>query len=269
MSVLLEDNKEKILDLLKKHNFVRVCEFVDLLQVSDMTVRRYLSALDRAGLLRRVRGGAVLVTENETSIPNFTIDDTEAQTVIAQAACRVIQPGDVILLGNGNILKRMARYINIPVTVVVTCVHHALTLLPKKNINVYLCGGQIEREHLNLHGNLAEEALEHVFVDKAFITVGGINREGQLTDIDDQEARLQKVIIRRAKKTFLLLENLKFGNTKFSYVEDLRTVDYLITEKRLDEHYISLCAQAGVELITCCDSPGGDSKEIEESVTDP
>ena len=54
-----EQRKQKILDLLKEKDSVRVTSLSKLFGVSEVTVRSYLEDLEKKGLLSRVHGGAV------------------------------------------------------------------------------------------------------------------------------------------------------------------------------------------------------------------
>ncbi|GID91513.1 substrate-binding domain-containing protein [Amorphoplanes digitatis] len=55
--------RERLMIELRQHGAVRVVELAELLQVSQITVRRDIAALAQARLLTKVHGGAVLPTE--------------------------------------------------------------------------------------------------------------------------------------------------------------------------------------------------------------
>lgn len=52
---------EKILDMLKIDGTITIKEIIDELDISDMTARRDLDALEADGLLTRIHGGAQLL----------------------------------------------------------------------------------------------------------------------------------------------------------------------------------------------------------------
>ena len=54
--------RERMLELIGRAGFVRVAELSEEFQVSDVTVRTDLDALDAQQSIRRVHGGAVLRT---------------------------------------------------------------------------------------------------------------------------------------------------------------------------------------------------------------
>ena len=53
---------EKILDMLKIDGTITIKEIIDELDISDMTARRDLDALEADGLLTRTHGGAQLLS---------------------------------------------------------------------------------------------------------------------------------------------------------------------------------------------------------------
>ena len=54
-----EERKQKISELLKENDSVKVTELSRLFDVSEVTVRSYLEDMEKKGLLTRIHGGAV------------------------------------------------------------------------------------------------------------------------------------------------------------------------------------------------------------------
>ena len=61
--MLFEHRVEKILNLLAEKKTVTIQEFVTALGTSESTIRRDLIALEEAGELRRIHGGAKIVND--------------------------------------------------------------------------------------------------------------------------------------------------------------------------------------------------------------
>ena len=53
------DRRTKIVEIVQENGSKSVADLCELLQVSEMTIRRDLRDLDGEGLMRRVHGGAV------------------------------------------------------------------------------------------------------------------------------------------------------------------------------------------------------------------
>ena len=68
--MLTEKRYELILKLLDEQNSVTVAEIKEKLKISESTIRRDLNALDKAGKLNKVFGGAVAIEKVSTKRKN-------------------------------------------------------------------------------------------------------------------------------------------------------------------------------------------------------
>ncbi|MEH0548484.1 substrate-binding domain-containing protein [Streptomyces sp. B21-105] len=79
--------RERLMDELRLHGAVRVRDLAQLLEVSELTVRRDIAALAARGLLTKVHGGATLPTE---------LDSAQAQARRARPAATPFSIGMVV-----------------------------------------------------------------------------------------------------------------------------------------------------------------------------
>ena len=70
--MLYEERLTKIVEFVNKKKSASVSEIKDLVQVSEVTVRKELAALDKKGVIRRTRGGAV-------SLSSLVLEYTEIE----------------------------------------------------------------------------------------------------------------------------------------------------------------------------------------------
>ena len=98
--MLTEKRYEMILELLDKKRSVTVPEIKEVLRVSESTIRRDLTALDKAGRLTKVFGGAVSAegtfTGTEPSVAQKLEVQQEEKRRIAQFAAGLIQADDFL-----------------------------------------------------------------------------------------------------------------------------------------------------------------------------
>ena len=78
--------RERMLDLIGRTGFVRVAELSEAFQVSDVTVRTDLDALDAQQSIRRVHGGAVLRSAAAPIRRFSSADDSRASSKLASRA---------------------------------------------------------------------------------------------------------------------------------------------------------------------------------------
>src|SRR3954470_3734771 len=109
--MLAEERRHEILERLGRDGKVVAAELSASLDVSPDTVRRDLSELAEAGLLRRVHGGALPPTVGAQAYAVRSAQAPEAKEAIAHATCQLLRPGQVILLDSGTTTLEVARHL--------------------------------------------------------------------------------------------------------------------------------------------------------------
>ena len=112
--MLTEQRYEVILKLLEEKNSITVAEVKDLLNTSESTVRRDITALHNAGKLVKVFGGAVAcdrtVITHEPTVEQKAEVNVEAKQLVAAKAAALIRPEDFIYLDAGTTTASMPRH---------------------------------------------------------------------------------------------------------------------------------------------------------------
>ena len=144
--MLTEQRFDIILKLLEEKKSVTVTELRELLDASESTVRRDITALDKAGKLTKVFGGAVAlnhkVTAYEPTVAQKSELNKEEKQKIAKYAASLITPDDFVYLDAGTTTGLMLEYLaGVRAAFVTNAVSHAQTLA-KMGIRVYLIGGR-------------------------------------------------------------------------------------------------------------------------------
>lgn len=244
------DRKRQILKILDQREMVSVKELVELLQVSDMTVRRDLNELSQRGLVERTHGGVRrLMIQNPDSSVILSRDYPDTHNPIVELAKGLLQEKDTIGLGAGALINSLAAgIVDYSLTVVTTSMNVALSMSQGPSV-IYLSGGRVEPRHHYLYGDVAERGYENFFVDKLFITSAGLNQDGVISELEDREARIKRMMIKRANHVYLLLESQKFDVTKFYSVTEIHNIEHIITDQDPGPQYQKLCQENGVQLL--------------------
>ena len=146
--MLSEQRYEKILALLDEKKSVTVAEITELLGISESTARRDITALDKAGRLTKVFGGAVtnsgsFVTQEPTVAQKVEIRKTE-KIRIARHAADLIEETDFVYLDAGTSTGYMLEFLAQKKAAFVTnAVAHAQRLAAQGN-RVFLIGGELK-----------------------------------------------------------------------------------------------------------------------------
>ena len=138
--MLTQQRHEIILKLLKEKGSITVTEVRDLLDTSESTVRRDITALDKEGKLEKVFGGAVeagqKVTAHEYTVAQKNELNCDAKRKIAEYAASLIEPDDFVFLDAGTTTAHMIDFIRATSAVFVTnAVDHGQMILHKGNYN--------------------------------------------------------------------------------------------------------------------------------------
>lgn len=146
--MLTEQRYETILRMLDERGSVTVTELKDLLDASESTVRRDITALGKAGRLIKVFGGAVamehIMTGSEPTVAQKVEVNKEEKCRIASYAAGLIEPEDFIFLDAGTTTGYMLDYLEEKnATFVTNAVAHAQKLA-EMGMKVLLVGGELK-----------------------------------------------------------------------------------------------------------------------------
>ena len=114
-SVKMKEGRHRIiLQELDRSGLVSVRKLKDLLDVTDMTIRRDLIDLEKQGFLIRVHGGAHKKIRDgliEVSHAEKAMLNTEEKQVIAKKCADLISAGDTIFIGSGTTTALIGDYL--------------------------------------------------------------------------------------------------------------------------------------------------------------
>ena len=217
--MLKSKRKQLILEKVMKDKFVSLEYLVKALNTSESTVRRDLDELESERKLRRVHGGAESLhfLQEEESNQEKSIKNIQEKTKIAQKAASLIQEYDVIFIDAGTTNELLVNELHDPsVTVVTNSIHHA-TKLVERNIPTVIIGGVVKRSTDASIGGVALNQIGQLNFDKAFIGMNGID-DGFFTTPDMEEGAVKRAILENAKRTYVLADASKLGQTSFAKV---------------------------------------------------
>ena len=170
--MLTEQRYEIILGMLEEQRSVTVTELKELLDTSESTVRRDITALDKAGKLTKVFGGAVAldhtVTAYEPTVAQKSELNRKEKQKIAEYAARLIEPDDLVYLDAGTTTDLMLEYLEgTKASFVTNAVSHAQRLA-KMGIHVFLIGGELKSSTEAVVGSQAIKMLSMYHFTKGF-----------------------------------------------------------------------------------------------------
>jgi len=251
------DRLDVTLRLVRNAGRVSLADLAARLGVSEMTVRRDLDALQDRGLVERVRGGAVAVSEPESDAGFAARRDWQSATKdrIGRAAAGLVEPGSTVLLDAGTTTVHVARHLvdRAPLTVAALSLPVAAQLADRPGIRLIVVGGESRPGEQSLAGPLATEALRRLSFDVFLMSIGAVRADAGWSEFTLEDAAVKQAGMERAGSTTVVADASKLGVRAFASVAPLGAVDRLVTDTSARDPQLSPAAQDTVAALTDAD----------------
>lgn len=251
--LFIEERQKKIFDYLNKKERASIKEIMDIFNISKTTVRRDLIDLEKRNLIIKTRGGALKKKffKYESSIEEKKVLNQDKKRDIALTAKNFIEDGDVIFIGGGTTTLELAKllydYSNL--IVFTNAINILLELAQNENIKIRILGGDFRRKTLSAVGSDTISQTQNYNFNKSFIGANGVSLEEGVTTPNELEARVDSEVIKRSKESFLLVDDMKFDSVAFSVICKLNEIDYVITNKEIENSIKKKYIDKGIKLI--------------------
>jgi len=230
-----ENRSTEILKEIEVRGSVSVVDLAKRFSVSEMTIRRDLTDLEKAGLARRVHGGAVSARARsyEPSLLVRSSENMAAKQLIGKRAASLVAEGDSIAIDSGTTAIEMAKNLSgrRNLTVITPSLLVANILSNRSDIRLILTGGIVRPEEGSLVGDLAQQAFQGLFIDRLFLTVAAVDAEAGLTEYNWDDALVKRAMIHSATEVIAIADASKFGHIAFAQAAPLSAVHQFVTDK--------------------------------------
>jgi DeoR family fructose operon transcriptional repressor len=251
-----EERQDAIAAMVISRGRASVAELAKAYDVTTETVRRDLAALDKAGVVRRVHGGAVPVRALHLVEPGVgERESTRAdyKDAIAAAATEFFPlSGASVLLDAGTTTARIAALVptDRELIVVTNSVPIAARLAAIPSVSLQLLGGRVRGITQAAVGEQALRVLDTMRVDIAFIGTNAISARHGLSTPDGEEAAVKRAMVRCANYVVVAADSTKVGREDFVSFAPISSVDTLITDSEISDADRTMLTDEGVEVVT-------------------
>jgi DeoR family fructose operon transcriptional repressor len=246
------ERQERILRRARTDGRVDVAVVATELQVTPETIRKDLQILERAGLVRRVHGGAFPAerVSLETAMAD-RVDHADAKMAIARRALSELPESGSIFIEAGSTTQRLAEILpdNRNLVVITNSLPAAMALAARPNFTVITLGGRVRDVTLGEVGNLALRSLAELTITVAFLGTNGISVHRGLTTPDSAEAEVKRAILAAADTRILLADASKIGSVALWRYGSLSDIEALITDSSADPGILAGIRAAGPRTI--------------------
>jgi len=198
------------------------------LAVSEDTIRRDLRDMARAGLCRRVYGGALPAAP--ASAPLAERADTPEKARLAAKAVELVIPGSVVFIDAGSTNAAIARALphDLGVTIVTNAPTIAVSLLGHKRAEVILVGGRLDKEKGAVLGARALSEIARLRPDLAFLGACGVDAAAGVTAFSFEEAEIKRALAEASRSVAVAATADKLGTAAPFAVLDAERLTHLV-----------------------------------------
>ncbi len=235
---------------------VDVVDLSTRLRVAQETVRRDLRAMEEAGALERVHGGAVSLDAGVLAAraPVSTSDDDDLE--LSGRVWADLPRQGTLLVGTGRLTLALAQTIvgdppeRAGLTVVTNSLDAAVVLARASRLEVYNIGGTVSASTRAQEGDWAMEELERLHVDVSVVCPAGVSVDRGLTQATPAAAAVSQVEVASAERVIALLDANLLGTAAFVQFADLDDVDLLAVAGRPSQAALQPFLDRGIAVST-------------------
>ena len=246
----MNKRQSQILDLLTQNKKLKVTELSDVLNVSQVTIRKDLSALEESGIIVREHGYAKLNESDD--INNRLAYHYDIKQKIAEKAVESIEDGETVMIESGSCCALVALEIaktKKDVTLITNSAFIADYIRKTGNVRIILLGGEYQEESQVMVGPITRKCAEGFFVDKLFVGTDGFTRETGFTGNDYMRSEAVKDMAKQASNVIIVTDSVKFQQKGVVSLLDTKKVSYVYTDSNIPEDAEEYLVENNIKII--------------------
>lgn len=239
----------KLLEIVNEEKRIEVTKLAELLNVSQVTIRKDLDVLGERGLLKREHGYAV-TTSTSDDINSRLAFNYDIKRKIAKAACELVSDGETVMIESGSscaLLAEELAYNKKDITIITNSTFIA-SYIREGNAKIVLLGGDYQPESQVVVGPLTRKCVSDFFVDKLFIGTDGYNPKTGFTGKNLMRTETVKAMAENANKIIILTESSKFSERGVVSQFRAEEVDYVITDTNIPKDTLENLKNEKIEV---------------------
>ena len=247
-----------ILTALQEHGSIAVEEMAEQLSVTVVTIRRDLGLLEKQGLLRRTHGGAVSIEplfyepfKNDRTFQEHLEKMANEKRRIGRAAASLVAHGETIAITPGTTTAEIIRGLplNSQIAVVTNTANIAMELSKRKDVRVFVTGGDLHGDWFSLVGPSAIRSLDNRLIHTVFVGADGIDPRWGVSCFDSDEAELNNAMVRQSRRHIAVVDHTKLNVVASFRICETTALQTLITDVGATDEMIKPFQELGIEVL--------------------
>jgi DeoR family ulaG and ulaABCDEF operon transcriptional repressor len=250
------DRRRVILSAVQDRAVATVADLVEMTGSSEATVRRDIAAMDAAGQLRRIRGGAEAIEPQQFPalagrpyLVNAELRKAE-KVAIARAAAAMCAEREPIIINGGTTTYELVHFLaSKKLKILTNSLPIATHLMQHSQNQLLMPGGAIYREQNIVLSSFQDDATGHFWAKRMFMGCHGLAPVGVM-EVDPLLIRAEEKLMARADELIVLADSTKFKNRSSLVLCPLERVHTLITDDGITDKDAAMIEAAGVRLVS-------------------
>lgn len=238
---------EQYIRLKKSVSLDELCEKFD---VSKNTIRRDVNEIVKQDGYNKVYGGVEFVRDYLLPFEERNSQESLAKQTIAKLAAKNIQPKDIIFIDSGTTTQYIPDFL--PSEIELTVITNSLNIINKvsrmPNITLIVIGEIFKRATNSFVGIDSSDVMHKYNIHKAFMATTAISINNGLTNSDNQEYIIKREIVKKARKSYVLLHHSKFGKSALVTYAELDQIDGIISDQALPSDYQDYAKEHQIDI---------------------
>lgn len=250
----MNKRQEQIIEIVERENALSFSALKSYFpDISDITLRRDLSALHADKRLVRVHGGVKSIQFRAGTDGEIAYRSTvhqEAKMAIARKAVSFIKPNATVYVDSGSTCLELCRaFPDIPVLVFTSGLNCAAELCKRKHVKIYHLGGMIAKESMAVTGASALLSLADLHFNIAFVSALGCSDDGAFSIGAAGASALKNDVIRRTDESCMLVDSSKFGLQETFTFCRADQLTHIITDDSVSPATVAALTEKGGRII--------------------
>src|SRR5882724_4362498 len=224
--VLLQERRQRVLDLVSRKGFVGLAELAKAVKVSESTLRRDLDHWHEQGLLKRIHGGAMFVGDGSTlpALEERSSSQIAEKRIVAREAAERIRDGDAVLLDGGTTTLEVARLlVGRPLQIVTNSLPIANLFASSRETDLVMLGGYVYPRTGVALGPLTVRMMQDIHVHQTILSIGGLTERG-LFNSNLLLVEAERQMMQCADEVVVVADHTKIGRSNLAFLCDLSAV---------------------------------------------
>lgn len=240
---------KKLLNHLSEKESQSIKDLADLLDVSQMTVRRDINYLQDNGYVNVFHGGVSLVAKQKDDLSSFKytpylLDKADKERVaekkrIAEFATSLIEPFDTLCIDNGTTCQYMLDYIENKNNIVLYTYSMQVLLkamnIDSNNIRLFCFGGLYHKDIKMFESIDVLDLVKKTHINKLFLGAVGVSSTHGLSCAERYEFDIRQTLMSVSDQIIVLADSSKIDKIWPLKYGEISDVDILITDSKITQ----------------------------------